>query len=161
MPDSFRLKPQYNEETEPTIGTFSDGTLFSDGTGFSEGVVPPFIGVEEAAAAGSKFIKVNGLPESISGIFKPGDLIEVLPNGQQTEFGHLYEVVQQANSDADGKSGFEIRPRLRAAIAAGDQIKTLNPSSVFRLAGDQEGIVNRAIPDIGRLGLTLVEKLPQ
>ncbi len=161
MPDAFRLKPMFNEENEATISGFSDDTLFSDGTGFAEGLVPAFCSVAEAATVGADSIVLQGLPVSTSNILRSGDLIEALPNGQQTAFGNLYEVVRQANSDEDGKARVDIRPRLRQSFAVGDQIKTINATSVFRLASDQEGIMSRTMPDHGRLGLTLVEKLPQ
>jgi len=161
MPDAFRLKPMFNEENAANITGFSDDTMFSDGMGFSEGLVPAFCAVAEAATVGADSIVLEGLPVSTSNILRSGDLIEALPNGQQTAFGNLYEVVGQANSDADGKTRVYIRPRLRQSFAIGDQIKTIDATSVFRLASDQEGIMSRTMPDHGRLGLTLVEKLPQ
>lgn len=161
MPDAFRLNPMFNEENAATITGFSDSTMFSDGTGFSEGLVPAFCAVAEAASVGADSIVLQGLPVSTSNILRSGDLLEGQPNGQRTAFGNLYEVVAQANSDATGKSRVYIRPRLRQSFAAGDQIKTVNATSVFRLASDQEGIMSRNMPDHGRLGLTLVEKLPQ
>lgn len=161
MPDSFRINPAYNEENAGTISGFSDDTFFSDGTGFTEGLVPNFCSVVEAAAAGADSIVLQGLPVSTPNILRSGDLLEAMPNGQQVQFDHLYEVVAQANSDADGKTRVYIRHRLSAALAAGDTIKTTNATGVFRLANDQEGVLSRSLPDHGRLGLTLVGKLPQ
>jgi hypothetical protein len=161
MPDAFRINPLYNEEIGGTITGFSDDTLFEDGTGFIEGMVPSFCSVGENAAVGADSIVIQGLPESTDGIFRSGDLIEAQPSGQATPYGNLYEVVGQGNSDGDGKSRVYIRPGLRVGLAEGDAIKTVRATSVFRLANDQEGIMNRTMPDHGRLGLTLVEKLPQ
>jgi hypothetical protein len=161
MPDAFRLRPLYNEENAGTVTGFSDDTLFDDETGFLEGLVPSYCAVSEDAEVGADFIVLQGLPESVDGIFRSGDLIEAQPDGQQVAHGHLYEIVGQGNSNAEGKSGVYIRPRLRVGLAAGDAIKTIGATSVFRLANDQEGIMNRSLPDHGRLGLTLIEKLPQ
>lgn len=158
--DTFRLKPLYNEENAGSSTLFSDDTGFSDGTGFLENVVPAYCGVSELAAAGADSLVLEGLPASISAIFNGGDLFEVLPNGQHAEHGHLYEITGQANSDADGRTRVYFQPNLRANVAVGDAVLTEKPTSVFRLASDQEAGVNRMMGDIGRVGFNLVEVLP-
>lgn len=161
MVDYHRMKPAYDQfVVTPTVENWSDGHAFTDGKGWVSGYLPPFIVCDEAADEGADSLVVRGLPESIAGVMGLGDLFEVRPNGIPANHGHLYEVVTDARSDANGKSRLYCEPGLRKAVAAGDMIVLRYPTSVFRLASDQEGAISRGLASLGNMGLSLEEITP-
>lgn len=140
---------------------FSDGTLFSDGTGFEEGGLPAFCNVDAYAERGSRTLVLRGLPASLAPAFYRGDLFEIRPNGAPATHAHLYEVVRQAQSNADGEARVYFEPPLRATVRAGDQVALHEPTTLMRLAADNEGEIQRDAAEIGRLGLSFIEILPR
>ena len=161
IPDIGRLVPAYDLEVDPTVEFWSDGTYWTDGTGWESGFLPPYVVIDVAAARGDTSVVMRALPVSIERCLRMGDLFEIRPSGIPAEHGHLYEVANDVRTDADGKARVYFNPPLRAGVAAGDQVVLRAPMSVFRLAGDQEGIVNRDVNRHGRLGFTLIEELPR
>lgn len=152
--DPFRRRPGYDGGVVETV----TGFVFTDGTGFVDGYLPPFIAIDEAAQAGADSYVVRGLPISTARVMRMGDLIEVRPNGIPAAHGHLYEVVNDAPTNAAGKTRLQIEPPLRKAIVPGDMVVIRDATSVFRLAKDDEGIVMRDAAFLGRLSLSLVEE---
>lgn len=157
MGDPERTKPYYNVLNAPTEQAFSDATLFSDGTGWVEGLMSPTAVIGEAAEAEQEDLLVTGLPASLSPALYAGDLLEVQPNGVAARFGQLYEVYQDAPTDASGQTRVSINPALRKAVAAGDKVVLDHPTSVFRAVDDEQGIVETRPPSIGQLGFRLIE----
>lgn len=115
--------------------------------------------LEEAARAGDTSIVVRGLPASTSAIIRMGDLLEARPSGIPTTYGNLYECVNNTSTNVDGKTRIYIEPGLRRDLALGDMIVLRDPTTVFRLAKDDAGIVSRSLPSVGRMGLSLVEEV--
>lgn len=95
-----------------------------------------------------------------SAILNMGDLFEARPGGIAAEHGHLYEVNREADTNSTGKTRLYFEPGLRKKIAAGDMIVLRYPTSVFRLASDQEGLISRGLANLGDMGLSLTEVLP-
>jgi hypothetical protein len=161
MIDYNRMKPFYDAYiAKPTVERWSDNTLFSDGSGWSSGNLPPFITVDEAAEEGADSIVVSGLPASLTAALDMGDLFEVRPDGIPAVHGHLYEVTGRANTNSDGKTRIYFQAGLRKAVKAGDMIVLRYPTSVFQLASDQEGVIQRGLANLGDMGLSLTEVLP-
>lgn len=161
MVDYHRMRPAYDQfDVRPGAQSWSDGTWFSDSSGWVDGYLPPAIVAAETADEGACSLVVSGLPPSLPRPLGLGDLFEVRPNGIPANHGHLYEVVQDARSDADGRARLTFEPPLRRGVAAGDMIVLRYPSSVFRLASDGEGVMSRRLSSIGSIGLTLREVTP-
>lgn len=159
MADPSRRAPQWDLDIAAGREAFSDGSFFTDGTGFSEGTLSPNIFAVEAADRGDTSMVVGGLPESSSRVLRRGDHFEVRRNGMADETPSLHIVVRNAPTDADGQTRLEFRPALRKGVAMGDQIALRYPSTVFRLADDAQGIVERTPPNFGALGFGLIEAL--
>lgn len=77
------------------------------------------------AARGTDTITIRNLTTSTTGALKADDMFEL--------GGNLYRVVSTVNSDSNGKSTIEIRPRLRKAQAAGDGLEFNKPRGRFLL----------------------------
>lgn len=160
LTDPQSREPRYNRITSPSMETFSDGSTFTDGSGFSSGLLPDTCSFDVAADRGAVNAILRGLPPSVMAALVRGDKFEHRPAGVPAHFGLLYRVVRQANTDAAGKSGIEFVPPLRANIAAGDMCVLKNPTTVMRLASDNEGEIEVDAARHGRFGLSLVEVLP-
>lgn len=156
-----RLKPQYNRLNSGGSQPWSDSTLFDDGTGWVSGLVPPFAFVLAAASRGDNALQIGGLlPVSTSRVLRRGDLLEIRPNGIASDGPNLYEVQVDGNTNADGETGVEIRPRLRQNLAAGDQVVLQNATSVFRLIDDEQGAADISAPgSLTSAGFSLVEAI--
>ncbi|MBY9045485.1 hypothetical protein, partial [Pseudomonas fluorescens] len=124
-------------------------------------LLPPTVHVATAAVRGANAIQIGGLPASQTAILRRGDLFEVRPNGIPAVFPHLYQVMVDGATDASGNTGVEIRPRLRADIAAGDMVVLEYPTSVFRLVSDDQAEMDISAPIIANFGFSLVEALDQ
>ena len=158
--DPMRVRPLHDTLIKPVSGTFSDGTTFDDDTGWVEGYLPPSLIVDEPASRDATSIVLSGLPASLAPALHAGDLVELRPNAVPADFGMLYEVANDAPTDASGKTRININPSLRAGVAAGDQAVLRNATSVFRAIDDDQGTVERMLPALGAVGYSLVEELP-
>ena len=156
--DTLRCQPAYNRARKLPQEPWSDDTLWSDGTGWlNAGYVPPTAEVDAPALAGAKDIIVRGLPPDVaSGVLTAGDLLEIRPDGIPTETSNLYEVVRGSGTDAGGRAGVEIRPRLRQSFATGDMVVLHHPQGVFQLSDADQGMVFRD-SNMGAFGLTALE----
>lgn len=159
MSNALRLAPWYDRNITPTVSTWSDGSLFTEGTGFANGYLPPDVYVHSAAVRGANYIVLGGFPASTSAVIRRGDLLQIKPNGIAGTVPHLYKAAHSNSSDASGLVGIEISPRLRAGIAAGDQVGLRYPSTLFRLIDDGQGDIEVADGGIGNFGFSLVEAL--
>lgn len=157
--DPKRIEPYYNKITTPSAEAWSDATLWDDGTGFLSGLIPPTATVGAAQAAESETLLIYGLPASLAPCLYAGDLLEIRPNGQEVATGHLYEVHQDAPTNASGQTRASINPPLRMAVAAGDQISFAYPTSVFRAIDDGQGRIQPRLPEFGQAGFTLIEEV--
>ncbi|WP_211913106.1 hypothetical protein [Tardiphaga alba] len=157
--DASRLIPQYNRERQATTSVWSDGTMFTDGTGFVDGLIPPTCHVLAAASRGATSIVLGGLPASLVPALRRGDLFEIRPNGIPADFPHLYQVMVNGPTNADGETGVEIRPPLRADIAAGDQVVLDHPTSVFHLIDDSQAEMEINAPITANFGFSLIEAI--
>lgn len=159
----YRREPQYNLEVAQTTQFFSDGTKFTDGTGFSSGLLPPTAFVALAASRGDNNLVIGGLPVSITRAVRRGDLIEVRPNGVAGLTSHFYEAVVDGSTDANGKTGVEVRPPFRGGLAVGDQVVLVNPMGLFRAVDESQNEMDITPAGqnviFGHVGLTLVEAL--
>lgn len=156
---AMRLAPWYDRNLTPTRANWSDNSTFSDGSGFVSGYLPPEVYVETAAARGSNFIVLGGFPASISNVIRKGDPFEIKPNGVPAAFPHRYKAMFNCSSDASGRVGIEIEPKLRAGVAAGDTVGLRYASSVFRMTGDDQFEIDDEGAGIGNFGGSLVEAL--
>lgn len=161
MVDYHRMKTAYDQfEVNPVEQDWSDGSGWSDGTKWVDGYLPPFIEVDEAAPEGSESIVVRNLPASLIKPIGWGDLFEARPNGIPAPHAHLYENVADVNTNASGKTRLYFKPGLRKGVAAGDMIVIRYPTSVFKLATDNEGAITRGLVSLAEMGLSLEEQLP-
>lgn len=159
--DPGRTFPYLDLTSAKTTVTFDDATTFSDGTGWLDGKLPPFVAVDRNASGGARSLVARGFPASTAGVLRWGDLFELRPSGVPADHGHLYIVKGVSNSDADGMTRVSFEPGLRRGIAAGDMIVLQKPSTVFRLASENEGEMTVSAPNTGRFGLSLIEILPR
>lgn len=157
----MRMDSQYNLQQAAQSQAWSDGTIFTDGTGWQSNLLPPTAFVAAVANSGDKNLVIGGLPASVAQAIRPGDLFEVRPNGVSSETPNLYEVQVGGSTDANGKIGVEVRPRLRMNFAVGDTIVLKNATSVFHVVDDNQGEIQiTGNPINGNLGFTLIEALP-
>lgn len=159
MGDVARRGPSFNLDNTAFATPWSDGTFFSDGTGWIAGQLPSTIFLIQAANRGDKYVVVGGLPVSTPRALRRGDLFQIKPGGIEDDTPHLYEVMQDAPTDANGKTGFEIRPALRAGVAVGDTVLLNYPTSVFQLADDSQGVMSVSLPFRGDFGFKLIEAI--
>lgn len=159
--DYHRQRPGYDEEVRAGTDLWDDGQPWDDGEGWAAGYLPPYVVVDERAAAGALTIVVRGYPTSTKRVARMGDLFEARQNGEPALHGMLHEVTWDSRSNSDGKTALHFEPGLRKTLLPGDQIVLKNPTSVFKLANDQQGMINRIAPgNRGNFGLDLVEVLP-
>ncbi len=64
-------------------------------------------------------------------------------------------------SDANGRVGIEISPRLRTGIAVGDVASLRYASTVFRFVDDTQAEIQMSTDVMGSFGFSLVEALDQ
>lgn len=155
--DVTRLSPQRDLETTLSQERWSDGTFFDDGTGWSSGFLPPTVFLVEAASQGGDSVVIGGLPASASRVLRRGDLLEIMPGGIFSPTPHLYMNAFDAPTDASGRTRVYISPHLRSGVAAGDRVALRNAQTVFRLASDEEGIMDITPPYVANFGMKLVE----
>jgi hypothetical protein len=163
--DHARTQPYYNELAAAQANAEWDGGgLWSDGGGWEAGLLPPFVVVAATARRGDTSLLLKEFPPSLSGVLRRGDLFEARPNGIPADHGHLYEVTRWSNSNADGMARVNFRAGLRKGLRIGDMIviggADMYPSTVFRLASDDEGDIEVRAPSFGSFGVSLVEILP-
>lgn len=157
--DITRRLPQHDMEIVATREAFSDTTYFSDGTGFEAGLLPPFLFTVDTAARGETSVLVGGLTASQSRQLRRGDHVEFRRGGVADETPSLHILLRDASSNASGETLIEFRPSLRKGLAAGDQVVLRDPQGVFRLASDEQGMMERTPPLFGELGFELIEAL--
>ena len=159
--DYHRMKCAYDQfKVDPVEQSWSDGPNFTDGHGWVDGFLPPYVEADEAADEGATSLVLRSLPASIKNISSMGDLFEVRPNGIPASHSHLYDMVANVSTDADGKTRIYLEAGLRKGVAAGDMIVLRYPTGVFRLSSDQEGVISRGIANVGDMGMSLSEVLP-
>jgi hypothetical protein len=159
--DPAKRRPLFDELGATTSETWDDSTTWDDGTSWVSGTLPPSVAVAQAGSRQDRTLLVDGFPASTQLALRWGDLFEIKPNGAPADHGHLYIITAACHSDASGKSLLAFEPGLRTNIAPGDKVSLRDPSTVFRLASDDEGEINVTAPHIGRFGLSLVEVLPR
>jgi len=155
--DYYRMRAVYDEKNAAVASDWSDGTTWSDGAQWQNGALPPFVTLDEPAVEGASSIVLRGLPPNTDAVLNPSDLFEMRPNGIPTPWGNLYEVVHVSRTNADGKCRVHFEGALHDSFAMGDMTVLREPTSVFRLADKDQGIVSRAIGNVGKLGFKLIE----
>lgn len=158
--DPWRRRPLFDTLVDQTRTGFTDGTEFDDDTGFVDGYLPPFGIVDDAEVAGATSLIIAGLTPSLQPALYAGDLFEIRPAGTPADHGHLYEIVNDAPTNAGGKTRVNFRPELYRGVIHGDQVVLRDAMTVFRPLTDQEGVVERMIVDIGATGFSLIEERP-
>lgn len=158
--DPARLRLQYDREVATGSVPFSDGTFFADDSGWEDGPLPATLTIAAAASRGDNSVVLGGLPVSRSRILRRGDLFEVMPAGIQTAFPNLYEAMADCDSDSAGKTGVEIRPRLRMDLAVIDVVSVRGATSVFQCVDDDQGKVSVSAPLFGEMTFSLIEAPP-
>lgn len=161
LSNALRLNTWYDRDVSLTSSTWDDGSHFTDGSGFVNGYLPPEVYIATAAARGARFVVLGGLPASVSGIIRRGDLFQVKPNGIAGSVPHLYKAMNSASSNSSGQIGISIEPGLRQSVAAGDQVGLRYASSVFRLSDDSQAEIEGDGAGIGNFGFSVVEALDQ
>lgn len=157
--DASRRVPQYNRSRHEAATGWSDGTMFTDGSGFLDGLLPPTCHVLSPASRGDTGVVLGGLPPGMMPALRRGDLFEIWPNGIPADFPHLYQVQVNGPTNANGETGVEIRPPLRADIAAGDMAVLDHPTSVFHLIDDSQAEMEISVPIFANFGFSLVEAI--
>ncbi len=163
--DHARPQPHYNSTVQESGATWDGGATWAEGGLWSAGLLPPFVTVAETAGRGANSILLSGFPASLTGVLRRGDLSEARPNGIPADHGHLYVITRWANSNTEGQARVYFEPGLRKGLRAGDMWVIggggMKPSSVFRLASDDEGSIDVRAPNLGSFGVSLIEVLPQ
>jgi hypothetical protein len=155
-----RITAQLNRLTAATPEQFSDGTGFTDGTSIVVKPVPPVCTLAAAASRGDNYIVLGSLPASQSKLLRKGDLIELRPNGVWSRMPSLHEVMVPGSTDADGKTGVEIRPRLSQGYAFGDMAVLDDARAIFKLVDDDQGVPIINPPDFASLSFNLEQWVP-
>jgi hypothetical protein len=160
--DPLRCVPLYNRAPLSGAGEpFSDDTFFTDGYGwYEDGMVPEFAYLTATGRRGDSSVIIGGLPvNKTSPFLNKGDLFEIRPNGIPAATGMLYEIQVPAGTDSEGRSGVEIRPRLRQPVAVSDQIVFWFPQTVMRLIDPNSAAMSRE-SNRGAFGFTCMEETP-
>lgn len=157
--DPFRRVLQFNRRNVGSGSLWDDLTSWDDATLWAEGLQPSSGTVSVAASRGDKSLVIAGLQHSTAASLSPGDLIEIQPGGAASETPNLYEVQTVGDTDSTGKTGVEIRPRLRQNVVAGDKVVFRDATSVFRLIDDEQGAAEVEIPNIYVIGFSLIEAI--
>ncbi len=157
--DPFNVHPAWNLEDNGTRSHWADGATWADGSLWVSGFLPPFIVLDADAEAGATYIVVRSLPASIARVLRIGDPFEGIPNSIRPNYGEYHKIVDDARSNASGKTGLYFQPGLRADMKAGSMIRIKYPTTVMALVDDKQGEVQRGLVT-GSFGVTLVEVLP-
>ena len=75
--------------------------------------------VRGAHTAGERELRLKEGRNSTADYFKAGDIIQLNAGG-----AHIYKVLKNANTNASGQTTLDIWPRLRGALADGDDVIT-------------------------------------
>lgn len=110
---------------ELTYGGNSYGFTFGGNT-YGLTYAQTHLVLDANAARGADTITVRNLKASTTAALKADDMF--------TLGGNLYRVMSTVNSDSNGKSTIEIRPRLRKGQASGDGLYFDKPRGRFILA---------------------------
>lgn len=167
MADFGRLAPRWNKINRGTVSYWTDGgspaveSTWSDGSGWVAGLLPPYLHVYEDAPKGATSIVIAGLEAfaSTASVLFRGDDFEIRRNGQYDETPSLHRIIRPMNANANGRGRVEFRPGLRKGVMAGDQIVLSYPMGNFRLASDEQGVIERFAPDFGTASFELIEAL--
>ena len=147
--------------TPPAAEPWADDQYWSDGRGWESGFLPPFVVAAENRSAGNRNLLLKSFPVSTAGVMQFGDLFEHRPGGIATKHGSLYEVTGNFRTNAAGQTRVYFEAGLRRDVFAGDMIVIRYPTSVFSLTGDAEGEISRGLANVGNMGMSLVEVMPQ
>ena len=74
--------------------------------------------------------------------------------------GYLYEVLDDAASDASGATRVMITPNLRQAALTGDLVNFDHPTSPMQVQQQDGASIERRAANIGAVAFAFVEKLP-
>jgi hypothetical protein len=159
--DHARPAPYYNIVNIQGVANWDDDATWDDGAQWVGGHLPPYVVIDALARRGDNSVVMRGLPTSTEAALNPGDLFEIRPNGVPAEHGMLHLVTRQANSNSDGKSRVYFEPGIRLGVRSGDMVVLRQPTSVFSLASDEDGMIDVDQALNGTLGLTLIEVLPR
>lgn len=159
--DPYNFRPYWNLPgiSDVERSRWSDGSTWADGSQWVSGYLPPVIVIDETAAEGAESVVVRGLPTSLQRVLRIGDPFEGIPGNVRPEYGEYHKVVDDATSNASGKTRLYFQPGLRTKLNAGDQIRLNYPTTVMALVDDKQGEVQRGLVT-GSFGVTLVEVLP-
>jgi len=117
-------------------GSISDVTLLNKpgfyvdfvGEVYSNSIDDTGLVVDGASQTGSTLNVISALP-SETGIFLAGDYIQL----GQGSAAKLYQILQDVDTDGDGKAELDIWPDLRASPSDGQAVIYDSPKGVFRL----------------------------
>ncbi len=139
--------------TGASAGTlWGDDTTWGDGTRWSDQYFNGLV-AEENAPAGRDSLLVSGAPALQPRVCVKGDIFEIN--------GFLYEALNTTAADADGRARIRLRPRLREAVQAGDQIIAYRASGSFYVKDPSAVMIVRdSYTDWSRPSLDFIEALP-
>lgn len=162
--DPARTEPYYNQEVVRTAALWDDSAHWDGGASWESGPLPPLVTIGETRSRGFDNVLLKGFPPSLSGVLRRGDLFEIRPNGIPAEHGHLYVVTRRANSNSAGEARVYFKAGLHKGVRSGDQVVIggggEKPMSTFRLASDDEGLIEVRDAMIGSFGASFTEVLP-
>lgn len=90
--------------------------------------------VDGATAADARFFAVRGLTVSTSGLFLPGDYVQLGSGATAT----LHKILLAVDSDSSGEADVYVWPRPRRALTDGEAVTHWNPKGRFRLAPGEQ-----------------------
>lgn len=132
-----------------TYGGNSYGFSFG-GNSYGLGYTQTGLVLDANASRGTDQITVRNLVPETVGALKADDMFAL--------GGNLYRVIADVNSDANGKSTIEIRPRLRKGHALGDGLNFASPRSRFILTSSEAYNQSVTLQKLVRgASLTLIE----
>ena len=147
----FRRRFALGAVNSPPPMIFSDGTAFSDGTTFIDTPPPPVVDGDSYGRA----IPTRGWAVNSVGHLVVGDYVAFGPN-------RLHRLVEDLDTDADGKGVLHVRPPIPATYPlASGQVVTINECRAeFRAKTDGQGR-NPTVPgDFSSYTLELEQEVP-
>jgi hypothetical protein len=134
-PDTARTIAAFLTALEGPKGTFLAG---DPGMKTPAGVATGTPKVSGSVASGARQITTKGWSNSITGILKAGDYIQIGAGSG----ARLYMVLVDANSNGSGLATLETWPPVREALVDNTAITTASPVGLFRLASSGQGWAN-------------------
>lgn len=117
------------EVSSDALLTEGGDTIITEG---GDTIVAQYSPTVDGADQTGNCLNIDGLPVSETNVFRADDFIQI-GTGSNTR---LYQILEDIDTDADGKATLPIFPKLRKSPADDEVIIYTNPKGLFRLSVD-------------------------